>query len=68
MFTAARICFALNTALAGAVVSMTAAHAPTWVIIACGAATAFTGGLLAFSGPVQAAATDKVTVVPQVTP
>jgi hypothetical protein len=68
MFTAARICFALNTALAGAVVSMTAAHAPTWAIIVCGAATAFTGGLLAFSGPVQAGSGDKVTVTTPVKP
>lgn len=66
MFTAARVCFALNTALAGAVVSMTAAHAPTWVIIVCGGLTAFTGALLAFSGPVQAGSTDKVTVTPAV--
>ena len=42
-------------------------HAQVWAIIVCGTATAFTGGLLAFSGPVQAGSGDKVTVRPDPT-
>lgn len=60
MFTTARLFFAINFTLAGALTLGGSDILPMWARYAIGLATLFTSAMLAFNGPVQNSAAMNV--------